>query len=64
MKFKILVDKNKCVGCGSCVSLCDNFVIGEDGKAAPKSEEVEDIGCNQLASESCPVGAIVIKKVS
>ncbi|OQB44005.1 MAG: Ferredoxin [Parcubacteria group bacterium ADurb.Bin159] len=62
-QFKIVINKNKCTGCGSCVALCDNFEIGEDGKSRVKVEEVEGADCNQIAAESCPMGAIAIKRV-
>lgn len=63
-RYKIVIDKNKCIGCGNCAALCHNFEMAEDGKAKVKVEEVEDLGCNQIAAETCPTGAIAIKKVS
>ena len=56
---KIEVDKNLCIGCGSCVAIAENtFEFGEDGLAQPKeqeiSEEVRD------AAEACPTDAITL----
>ena len=52
----VSVDKEKCIGCGMCVSLCPEiFEIGEDGKAKIISQEKKD--CKN-AIESCPVEAI------
>ena len=67
---------NKCIGCGSCVSLCPKYwQMGEDGKAHllnskfdPKKEaelleiEEKNIGCNKEAEEVCPVQCIKIVK--
>ena len=58
---KISVDQEKCIGCGTCVSICDNFEL-IDGKSHPKKEDVEKITCEKQAEESCPVGAIKISE--
>lgn len=55
----IQVDKNLCIGCGTCVSICPSvFQIGQDGK----SEVIDAIGksCKKIeeAIDSCPVSAI------
>ena len=59
MVKKVSVDKDACIGCGACTS-CDNFEMGDDGKAQPIKEEVQDGDCNQEAVEICPVQAIKI----
>ena len=61
-KFQISVTKD-CIGCGACTVTCDNFEIGDDGKAHAKKAEVADIGCNKEAEEVCPVNAIKVKKL-
>jgi ferredoxin len=61
MAFKIEVDKEACIGCGSCAAVCDNFEL-EEGKAYAKKTEVDEIGCNQEAADICPVQAIKITK--
>jgi len=62
--FKILLDKDKCIGCGTCAAVCPaNFEL-EDGKAKPIKEEVESLGCNRIAEETCPVQAIKTKSVA
>ncbi len=56
----IQVDKEKCIACGVCVSICpQNFEMGEDGKSSVISQEVND--CVKQAIESCPVQAISIE---
>jgi len=55
------VDKEKCIGCGLCVSLCpDVFEIGEDGKSQIiKGADLEkNEKCIQEAKSGCPVSAI------
>jgi len=55
----ISVNKDLCIGCGTCASLCPKgFILKDDGKAEASSQE--DTECAQKASESCPVQAIVI----
>ncbi|MBU4369592.1 ferredoxin [Patescibacteria group bacterium] len=63
--FKIILDKNKCIGCGTCVAVCPgNYEMDSNSKARPIKEEVESFGCNRIAEEICPVKAIVIKSVT
>lgn len=51
----VKIDKNKCIGCGSCVAVCpEGFEIVE-GKAKVKSAKAK---CIDKAIEACPVGAI------
>jgi ferredoxin len=61
-KFKITQDRNICIGCGACVSVCpDNWEMKGD-KSYPKKIELNDIECNQEAVDVCPVQCIKIKK--
>lgn len=59
--MKVNVNKEACVGCGTCYNICENvFDIGDDGLAYVK-EDVdleafeEDV---KVAIDSCPTGAI------
>ena len=57
---KVSVDKEKCIGCGACVSVCEKtFEMGEDNKAHVKSQP-KKITCEKEATETCPVNAIKI----
>lgn len=62
MKRKIiLIDKNKCDGCGKCVSACVEGAIQlVDGKA----ELVSEVYCDGLGAciGECPQGAITIEE--
>ena len=53
------VDKDKCIGCGTCVAIAaKSFKLTDDGKAIfiePPGDEEAKI---QEAIDSCPVAAI------
>jgi len=43
--------------------MCDNWQFADDGKVTPQKTELEEIGCNEQASEVCPAQIInIIKK--
>jgi ferredoxin len=51
------VNKEKCIGCGLCASLCNEvFEMGSDGKAKVKAKK--NLPCVKEAADSCPVNAI------
>lgn len=60
---KVKIDKNKCIGCGTCAVIApQSFRLGEDGKSEviePPGDKEEKI---QEAIEGCPVGAISFSK--
>ncbi|MBU1992488.1 MAG: ferredoxin [Patescibacteria group bacterium] len=53
------IDKNICIGCGTCVSLSPNvYKMDDDGKASvhnPEGDTKENI---DMTISSCPVTAI------
>lgn len=60
--MKIVVNKEKCIGCGLCVSLAEKtFKLSEEGKAMASlsKDPLEKI---KEAVSSCPVEAISIKE--
>lgn len=57
---KIKVDRNTCIGCGSCVAICPASFEMKDGKAKEKKAQVAKITCEKEAADSCPVNAISI----
>ncbi len=54
MSYK--VNKEKCIGCGSCVQACEGAIeLGDDGKAKViNQEKLEQCGGESV----CPFGAI------
>jgi len=55
----VSVDKNKCIGCGACVAVCENVFEMKDGKSVViKGQEKSKATCIKEAIESCPVEAI------
>lgn len=55
----ITVDKETCIGCGSCVALCpDVFQLDANGKAEVISQD--NVACAKNAAETCPVQAIKV----
>jgi len=69
--MRITINKPKCIGCGTCVSLCPKyFEMGEDGKSHLKDSksnegdelEIKEVSCARDAVDSCPVRCIHIEK--
>jgi len=72
--MKVVHEREKCIGCGSCVALCQKYwEMAEDGKAKLRDSkknqktgndelEVEKAECNQEAADACPVQIIHIVK--
>ncbi len=70
--MKIILEKSKCIDCGSCVALCPKFFeLNEEGKTHLKGaqldskteEETLEISkpeCAEEAVEVCPVQCIKI----
>lgn len=53
------VDKEKCIGCSTCVALCPNtFKMDDDGKAVAFTQDGDSPESIQLAIDSCPTQAI------
>ena len=58
--MKAHVDKDTCIGCGLCPSICEAvFVLEDDGKAAAYVDEVPSEVEDEAkeAESSCPVNA-------
>ncbi|MEA3248263.1 MAG: ferredoxin, partial [Nanoarchaeota archaeon] len=49
MAHKIIVDKEKCIGCGACASTCSNSFGMKEGKAFAVKSEVEGLTCEKDA---------------
>ena len=62
--MKVFVKDERCIGCGSCVSVTDEviFDFNDEGKAYAKVDTVEkeeDIEMVKSAMEYCPTDAII-----
>ena len=57
--YEVVIDKEKCTGCGECVDICPAEVLEVvDGKSeATKIEEC--LGCESCV-ETCPEGIIQV----
>ena len=65
--MKVFVKDERCIGCGSCVSVTDEviFDFNDEGKAYAKVDTVEkeeDIDMVKSAMEYCPTDAIIEAK--
>ena len=59
--MKIEVNKDLCIGCGSCVAIDpETFEFNDEGLAEAKTDEITD-GARE-AKEACPVDAISIEE--
>ncbi|MBT4334445.1 ferredoxin [archaeon] len=69
-KYKIIHDREGCIGCGACASLDPNNweMSSEDGKAnllentENEKELEENFDQSKEVAESCPVNVIHIEK--
>lgn len=72
--MKIILEREKCIGCGSCQALCPKYwELLEDGKTHLKNSkknpdtgneelEITTLECNQEVADACPVQCIQIIK--
>ena len=63
--MKVKVNKDACIGCGACASICpDVFEINDEGLSVAKVEEVKDELQDEVrdAADSCPTGAIEVNE--
>lgn len=74
-KYKVLHFRDRCIGCGSCAAVCEDFwEMKEDGLSFLKGSklqsgadettyelEIDDPKCNTDAEAVCPVQIIKIK---
>lgn len=60
---KINVNKDTCIGCGTCVAIASNtFDMNSENKAEVKKVDGDDKETIKTAAESCPVNAISIEE--
>lgn len=64
-------DRENCIGCGACVSICPSFwKMGDDGKAElignkgnQKVIGEKGLKCNKDAEAACPVNVIQVEEM-
>jgi ferredoxin len=62
--MKGFVDKNICIGCGLCPTVCPEiFEMDDDGLARASESEITDalVDSAKDAEEQCPVNAITVE---
>ena len=63
--MKVKIDRDVCIGCGICVSICPEiFEMDDENIAVVKTESVQaelEPGVRE-AAEGCAVEAIIIKE--
>lgn len=59
---KVKVDKDLCIGCGTCEALCPDMFKMEDGKSVVIGDECNAECDCQEAVNSCPVAAISMEE--
>ncbi len=65
LKFKVVVERDKCTSCGSCEDLCPELfeldeggithIIGSERVENNDELEMKEENCSVDAAESCPV---------
>jgi len=57
---KVILNEDRCIGCGACMSVApDTFTFSDEGRAEMINDTVTEAAIE--ASEMCPVSAITIE---
>jgi ferredoxin len=59
--MEIKINKEDCIGCGTCVALAGNTFEMEGDIAVVKKEITDDAETIKMAAESCPTKVISIE---
>jgi ferredoxin len=63
-QFKIIIDKELCISCGSCTMTAPEiFELGADSKAQVKADAIIDPDLLAKAAKECVMKAISFSKV-
>ena len=72
-RFVITLDRDGCIGCGTCSALCEKYwKMDNDGMATLKGSvkkgkvfelETDSIECHKEAADACPVSVIKVRKL-
>ncbi len=57
----IKFDKEACISCSACTSVCDNWIM-DGGKVKPKKTTIleKELKSNKEAEDICPLDAIKV----
>ncbi|MHC1719916.1 MAG: ferredoxin [Clostridiaceae bacterium] len=62
--MKAVIDRDGCIGCSICVSVCPSvFEMSDDGKAEVIVDMIpaDSESCTKEAAEGCPVSVITLE---
>lgn len=61
--MKASIDKEKCIGCGTCEALCEAVFEVSNGKSSLKKDKLSDKDtlCVEEAVKTCPTQAIKLE---
>ena len=60
--FKPKIDREKCIGCGTCPALAPKtFQLDDEGKAIVINSAGDDADTIKMAVDSCPTQAISLE---
>ena len=63
-KWKIVIDRDLCIGAASCVALAmKTFALDAENKATVLDEDGDEAEAIKLAAESCPTKAIILENI-
>jgi NTE family protein len=63
-RFELEVDREKCIGCGLCVSLAPNLMgLDAQGKAYPRTRTIDWSPADGDFVQYCPTNAITARKI-
>lgn len=61
--MKIIIDKEKCIGCGTCIALAPkSFQWDAENKAESIDPLGDDITTVKDAASACPVQCIIVEE--
>jgi len=59
--MKVLIDEDKCIGCGTCEAMCPEC-FKMNGNLAEVTKQTCDTCDVKGVAESCPVDAIIVQE--